>query len=324
MSNGDLLVGRDFNGRADEIGITEDSDFYTYIYEPDTNSVKSILTNNSKDSILVQVEENCIVFVKRKENAKTDTEYNYEFYDLDLAPIENSTFSFDSGSPEPEILVTPDNKSYIVGSDGNIYDSNGNVIHTIKSSGSLRLKISISKNGKYIYYCTMDEEYLTLHTIPLNGRQAYDDHEFSHIKYKGWELPLYFDSGNFMYLVFKDEDGEQQFIRLDIIGDEETIYGIPEDELKITDRNPDYLYNTYLTNDGKYLFLINFDDGPDFCVYDIENGLKKVYELKKNTNYLRRDGMNILYDENTGDVYLNSCHTGFNLFGKEYSNLGLS
>ncbi|SFC90836.1 hypothetical protein [Ruminococcus albus] len=327
LSNGNYMGVTYFNEHADEIGIIEYLNFYVYIYESDTNSIKSVFIGNVEESGLIHAEENCISYFKRKENAKTDTDYTFELYDLDLAPIENSTFSFDAGRSEPKLLITPDNKSYIFGSDSCIYDSNGSVIHKIENSGYFFQNIKISKNGKCIYYASAKDNTITLHTVSLDDGYAYA--EYTYETYKDWELPLYFDSGKYLYLVFGDKDGKQQFRRIDMTGDEEPVYGTPEDELVFDemagDNNGDQC-NTFVTKDGKYLFLSNTGEySSELRIYDIENEFKKVYETNIDSRIIRRDGMNILYDETTGDVCLNSSHNNcFNLFGNKYSNLGLS
>lgn len=326
LSNGNFLVGKPFNKQADEFGITEYLNSYLYVYEPDTNSVKSVLINDTKKLRSVQVEENCILNVKCKENAKTDTEYTYEFYDLDLVPIENSTFSFDAGLTEPKVLITPDNESYIVGQDFSIYDSKGNVIHKSKNSGFVFPDKKISNNGKCIYYASSNENSVTLHTVSLDDGYAYN--EYTYETNKDFDIPLYFDSGKYLYIVYSGKDGKQQFGRIDMTGEEEPVDGKPKDELVfddiVGDSNGDQ-YNIYLTKDGKYLFLSSDgDSGSVLNVYDIENEFKKVYETKIDNRAIRRDGMNVLYDENTGDVCLDNAHNKcFNLFGNEYSNFNL-
>lgn len=341
LSNGNYLVSKLYEDETED----ELKDYYA-IYDPTTNSIKSVLTDEKWTSF--NIGENGIVFFSENDDYTDDnvkTDLTCQVYDLDLVSLENSTMNLQfTDKMIREVMITPDNKVYTAVNELNpdsenkdrlyIYDSEGNVIHTSKECDYINCCF-MSKDGGFIYYGSEnDQESATLTGVAISD--AYIDCEHTDGIYSDNKLhyPLYFDSGKYLYTVFYTDEGKQKIRRIDMTGKEELYFGEPEDVINYAGESDN---DCYVTPDGKYLFVTNDEEYSDdnnpyhykASVYDIDNGLKLVHEEKFYSVPLIRDS--VLYDEDTGDVCIVASHSSyydeivtFNLFGKKFSNFNLT
>ena len=340
LSNGNYLVSKLYEDETED----EFKDYYA-IYDPTTNSIKSVLTDEKWTSF--NIGENGIVFISENDDYTDDnikTDLTCQVYDLDLVPLENSTMNLQfTDKMIREVMITPDNKVYTAVNEFNpdsenkdrlyIYDNEGNVIHTSKECDYINCCF-MSKDGGFIYYGSEnDQESATLTGVAISDAYIDCEHTDAICSDNKLHYPLYFDSGKYLYTVFYTDEGKQKIRRIDMTGKEELYFGEPEDVINYAGESDN---DRYVTPDGKYLFVTNDEEYSDdnnpyyykASVYDIDNGLKLVHEEKFYSVPLIRGS--VLYDEDTGDVCIVASHSSyydeivtFNLFGKEFSNFGL-